>query len=319
MLQPDSGSGPLIDVRDLVFRYDEKRALDRVSCAIDKGSVTALVGPNGAGKTTLIRCIVGLYEPLDGSVLFEGHDVFRNSHAAHRRMGYLTDFFGVYDALTVRRCLIFAARAHGVADSEVARSVACAAERLSIASHMGILAKDLSRGLRQRLAIAQTIIHDPAFMVLDEPASGLDPEARKELSHLLLALRDSGMTILVSSHILAELEDYCTAMLVLRDGRIVEQTSLYGKNRSGSRRFRVELASEYDGLSAKLDDVEGVSNVAVDQLTATFEFAGDARAQQQLLQRLVEGNVPVRGFGEHAVQLQDAYFAAMHQDRMTGI
>lgn len=308
----------MIDVRDLIFAYDDKRALDRVSCVIDKGSVTALVGPNGAGKTTLIRCIVGLYEPLDGSVLFEGSDVFRNSHAAHRRMGYLTDFFGVYDTLTVKRCLTFAARAHGVPDASVARSVERAAERLGIASHMDAKAKELSRGLRQRLAIAQTIVHDPAFMVLDEPASGLDPEARKELSCLLLALRDGGMTILVSSHILAELEDYCTAMLVMRDGRIVEQTSLHAGDGRDGRRFRVDLTSPDSSLPAMLDEIEGVSNVAMGDLAATFEFAGDARAQQHLLRRLIEGDVPVRGFGEYTVQLQDAYFAAMQGDRKTG-
>lgn len=114
----------MIDIRDLIFDYPGKRALDRVSCAIGQGSVTALVGPNGAGKTTLIRCIVGLYEPLDGVVLFEGADVFKNSRAAHRRMGYLTDFFGVYEKLTVRQCLTFAAWAYDVAEEAVERAVA---------------------------------------------------------------------------------------------------------------------------------------------------------------------------------------------------
>ncbi len=308
----------MIEIRDLIFNYDDKRALDRVSCSIDKGSVTALVGPNGAGKTTLIRCIVGLYEPLDGSVLFEGQDVFRNSHSAHRRMGYLTDFFGVYETLTVKRCLTFAASAHGVQESSVANAVEHAAERLDIASYLDTKAGDLSRGLRQRLAIAQTIIHDPAFMVLDEPASGLDPEARKELSQLLLALRDGGMTILVSSHILAELEDYSTAMLVMRDGRIVEQASLHDRQSPDSRRFRVDLATPDHGLAAKLDEIDGVSDVVVEDLAATFEFSGDARAQQQLLRSLIEIDVPVRGFGEYTVQLQDAYFAAMQHDRKTG-
>lgn len=308
----------MIDVDDLVFNYDDTRALDHVSCGITQGSVTALVGPNGAGKTTLIRCIVGLYEPLDGSVQFEGQDVFRNAHDAHRRMGYLTDFFGVYETLSVRRCLTFAARAHGVPDTDVIASVDSAAARLGIADYLESAAGDLSRGLRQRLAIAQTIIHNPAFMVLDEPASGLDPESRRELSRLLLTLRDDGMTILVSSHILAELEDYCTEMLVMSDGRIVEQATLGDRESRDTRRIRLDLASPDENLSTKLSGIDGVSDVAVEELAATFAFSGDARAQQTLLRHLIEGDVPVRGFRECTVQLQDAYFAAIEQDRRTG-
>ncbi len=308
----------MIDFRNIIFNYGEKRVLDRISGAIDRGSVTALVGPNGAGKTTLIRCMIGLYEPLDGTVLFDGQDVHRNSHAAHRRMGYLTDFFGVYEQLTAERCLIFAARAHDIPETEVAARVADVAAQLSLTDHLATLAGELSRGLRQRLAIGQTIIHKPDFVVMDEPASGLDPEARKELSRLLRILNADGLTILVSSHILAELEDYCSDMLVMRDGRIIETASLSDRGGSDRIRFRLQLASPDAEIAAKLGTIDGVSGVEIDDLSATFLFAGDALAQQQLLRHLIETGAPIRSFAESDSRLQDAYFSALSDDRMTG-
>lgn len=196
----------MIEVKNLIFEYPTKRALHDVSCVIKTGSITALVGPNGAGKTTLIRCIVGLHGPFSGQVLFDGVDVHEHPRDCHRRMAYLSDFFGVYEQLTVRQCLTYTARAYGVSGDQVRTVVEAAAERLKLTDRMREKAGALSRGLRQRLAIAQAIVHEPEFLVLDEPASGLDPEARQSLSMLLIGLRDAGMTLLVSSHILAELE-----------------------------------------------------------------------------------------------------------------
>jgi len=308
----------LIDIRNIIFNYGEKRVLDRISGAIDRGSVTALVGPNGAGKTTLIRCIIGLYEPLDGTVLFDGQDVHRNSRAVHRRMGYLTDFFGVYEELTAERCLIFAARAHDIPETAVADRVAEVAAQLSLTDHLAKPAGELSRGLRQRLAIGQTIIHKPDFVVMDEPASGLDPEARKELSRLLRDLNGDGLTILVSSHILAELEDYCSNMLVMRDGRIIEKASLNGSGGDARCRFRLELAAPDSDIAAKLGAIKGVSGIEIEDLSATFLFAGDAPAQQHLLRHLIESGAPIRSFAASDNRLQDAYFSALADDRMTG-
>ena len=302
----------MIEVKNLIFEYPTKRALFDVSCEIKTGSITALVGPNGAGKTTLIRCIVGLHGPFSGQVLFDGVDVHEYPRDCHRRMAYLSDFFGVYDQLTVRQCLTYTARAYGVAGDQVRTVVEAAAERLNLTSRLREKAGALSRGLRQRLAIAQAIVHEPEFLVLDEPASGLDPEARQSLSLLLTGLRDAGMTLLVSSHILAELEGYCTDMLIMREGRIIDSRKLTGEL-TDARRLRIDLAAPNGEFAALLEGTAGVAQVEVGDEGATLLFTGDIAAQHALLRRLVEAGVPVAALREDRIALQDAYIAQIHE------
>lgn len=302
----------MIEVKNLIFEYPTKRALHDVSCVIKTGSITALVGPNGAGKTTLIRCIVGLHGPFSGQVLFDGVDVHEHPRDCHRRMAYLSDFFGVYDQLTVRQCLTYTARAYGVSGDQVRTVVEAAAERLKLTDRLREKAGALSRGLRQRLAIAQAIVHEPEFLVLDEPASGLDPEARQSLSMLLIGLRDAGMTLLVSSHILAELEGYCTDMLIMREGRIIDSRQLAG-DLTDARRLRIDLATPSDALFALLEETPGVAQVSVDDDVATLLFSGNVAAQHDLLKSLVDAGIPVAGLREDRIALQDAYIAQIHE------
>jgi len=309
----------MIDARNLIFEYPTKRALHDVSCSVRAGSITALVGPNGAGKTTLIRCIVGLHAPLSGTVLLDGVDVHEHPRECHRRMAYLSDFFGVYDGLSVRQCLSYTARAYGVPGARLRSTVRRVAEQLGIADRLSEKAGALSRGLRQRLAIAQAIVHSPSFVVLDEPASGLDPEARQSLSALLTALRDAGMTLLVSSHILAELEGYCTDMIIMRDGRIVDQQRL-GVNDAALRRLRLDLAAPHPALLSRLLAMPGVSQVTIgeDERMATFLISGGLAEQHALLRALVESGVAVAGLREDRAGLQDAYLAHLRAQTPEG-
>tara|TARA_R110000868_G_scaffold10900_10_gene52758 strand:- start:1328 stop:2260 length:933 start_codon:yes stop_codon:yes gene_type:complete len=302
----------MIEVKNLIFEYPTKRALHDVSCEIKTGSITALVGPNGAGKTTLIRCIVGLHGPFSGQVLFDGVDVHEHPRDCHRRMAYLSDFFGVYDQLTVRQCLTYTARAYGVSGDQVRTVVEAAAQRLNLTDRLREKAGALSRGLRQRLAIAQAIVHEPEFLVLDEPASGLDPEARQSLSMLLIGLRDAGMTLLVSSHILAELEGYCTDMLIMREGRIIDSRKLAGEL-TDARRLRIDLAAPSGDLLGLLEKTDGVAQPSVGDEVATLLFSGDMVAQQALLRRLVDAGIPVAALREDRIALQDAYIAQIHE------
>ena len=231
----------VVQVRDLVYDYPTARALFGVSFDIAPGSITALVGPNGAGKTTLLRCLAALETPYSGSVFVDGLDVEEHPRDVHKRLGFLQDFFGLYDELTVRQCLDHHAAAHGVPWVKRPAAVEQSAERLGLADRLGQKAGALSRGLRQRLAVAQAIIHQPSLLLLDEPASGLDPEARQDLSRLLVTLRDEGMTLIVSSHILAELEDYSTHMMIMQDGRLTENSAIGEMEQAGTVRLRVEL------------------------------------------------------------------------------
>lgn len=299
----------MIEVDDLVFEYPGVRALDHVSIRVGRGEIAALVGPNGAGKTTLLRCLAALDRPLSGSIRIDDLDVLEQPRACHRRLGYLADFYGLYDELTVRQSLTYVARANGLADTAVGAAVGRAAERLHVAARLGDAVGTLSRGLRQRVAIAQALVHQPQVLLLDEPASGLDPEARHDLAQLFVQLQGEGMTLVVSSHILAELQEYATTMLILRDGRMVEHQELAAK--AASAVMRIALSQPWPDLAQVLAARPEVSQVAVDDDGATFRCEGDAETQRQLLAALVAQGVPLRAFGEERHNLQDAYLASV--------
>ncbi|HQQ63843.1 MAG TPA: ABC transporter ATP-binding protein [Pseudomonadales bacterium] len=303
----------MIAVNNLVFEYPGHRALDRVSFDIRAGSITALVGPNGAGKTTLLRCLAGLVRPVYGEMRINGIDVLEEPHRAHACIGYLSDFFGLYDDLTVRQCLLFLALSHSIAESRLDSAVLEAASKTGIADLMERKAGNLSRGQRQRLGIAQALLHDPEVLILDEPASGLDPEARAELSHLVRSLQAAGKTILVSSHILSELEDYSTDMLIIDCGRIVEQQVVAG---SGRTQVPVVIELEPDAAFdvAQLDMFAPFQRQGVQGLRihGTLEQGTTPAA---LLRWLVQQQVPVCAFYEDSPDMQARYIESVQRHR----
>jgi|SRR5581483_10495633 len=301
----------MLRVEHVIFDYPGRRALDDVSFEIAPGTITALVGPNGAGKSTLMRVCSALERPFAGRVLLQGMDVHENPREAHRRMGYLTDFFGLYDEMTVRQCLEYRAAAQGVSKSKQCVALEQAATRMQLRDRLNQKAGELSRGLRQRLAIAQATIHNPAFVMLDEPASGLDPEARIGLAYALKLLCAEGMTIIVSSHILSELDDYSTHILMIRDGRIIEHAPI-GVMETGPRNtIEIELASPDPRLPEILAAVPGITVERADELRALLSANGAATTRQALLKGLVDAGLPVINFSTEKQRLQDAYLARM--------
>ncbi|HVY99163.1 MAG TPA: ABC transporter ATP-binding protein [Dongiaceae bacterium] len=300
----------MLRVEHVIFDYPGRRALDDVSFEIAPGTITALVGPNGAGKSTLMRVCSALDRPFAGRVLLQELDVHENPREAHRRMGYLPDFFGLYDDMTVRQCLEYRAAAQGVPASKQRVALEQAATRMELRDRLNQKAGELSRGLRQRLAIAQATIHNPAFVMLDEPASGLDPEARIGLAHALKLLSAQGMTIIVSSHILSELDDYSTHILMIRDGRIVAHAPI-GAVETGERSVvEIELAAPDPRLPEILAGVPGIVVERADEMRAVLSANG-ATTRQALLKGLVDAGVPVIGFSAEKPRLQEAYLARM--------
>jgi len=306
----------LVEVRGLVHDYGLHRALHGVACRIERGSVTALVGPNGAGKTTLMRCIAGLETPLAGSITLNGVDVIAEPRESHRHLGFLSDSFGVTSALSVHQTLVHAALAHGASNEAALAAVAPVARRLGLTDLLERRCAALSRGQRQRVAIGQSLIHQPALLILDEPASGLDPEARSSLAALFRSLRDEGMTLLVSSHILAELDEYSTHMLMLRDGRVVEHRALGVATAAAaraSRRLRVRVAGG-PSLAELMSWLARDAGVAAQPLGADgveFAFSGDDTAQAALLGRLVAAGFPICAFDEQRENLQQSYLRSV--------
>lgn len=300
----------MLSVEHISYDYPGTRALQDVSFSLAPQSITALVGPNGAGKTTLLRCMAALTEPISGRVLLEDRDIHEEPRESHKAMGYLSDFFGLYDDLTVQQCLRHQAAAQGVAAERQTALVERAAARTDLSDRLKQKAGALSRGLRQRLAIAQAILHEPRFLLLDEPASGLDPEARHRLSDLLLKLRDEGMTLIVSSHILAELRDYSSHMLILREGRLVHHGPVAGETEAGGQAAVViELAAPAPRFAEVLSGAEGVTVLTAGETGARVLLPEDPAAREVLLRRLVEAGLPVCGFKVERSDLQDAYLA----------
>jgi ABC-2 type transport system ATP-binding protein len=302
----------MIEVSNLVYEYPSVRALDGISFAVAPQTITALVGPNGAGKTTLLRCLAALEPPYAGHVLIDGLDAAVAAREIHTRLGYLPDFYGLYDELSVRRALTYAARAHGIAAAAAGTAAEVAASRVGLSDRMETAAGQLSRGLRQRLAIAQTIVHEPRVLLLDEPAAGLDPQARRDLSALLLALKDQGMTLVVSSHILAELEDYCSEMIIIEGGRIAGGKLV--KVRDVERpRYILEIATARSDLKDFLGARAGLDLIEADEHHALFTFTRNPGARAKLIRDLIAAGFEVSSFGESTKALEETYFARVGQ------
>ncbi|MEZ5670741.1 MAG: ABC transporter ATP-binding protein [Alphaproteobacteria bacterium] len=301
----------MLKVSNLIYDYPGLRALNDVSFEVKPGTITALVGPNGAGKTTLLRCISALERPMAGTVTIDGEDAHRDPRHTHAVLGYLPDFFGLYETLTVSQCLRYRAAAQGLPARDQRAAVVRAAERMQLTDRMKQRAGALSRGLKQRLAIAQAIIHEPAFLLLDEPASGLDPEARIQLSFVLRQLSVDGMTLMVSSHILSELEDYATDMLVIRNGRAVDFRPLGDAHSrdGGPVRLNVALAHPDPRLGEVLSALPQVSAAAVEGRSASFAADPDLKNRAAILKALVDAGLPVCGFSTEKVGLRAAYMA----------
>lgn len=299
----------MIRIRGLVHEYPGKLALAGVDLDVAAGSVVALVGPNGAGKSTLMRCIAGLETPLAGQIHLDEIDVIAEPRESHRRIGFLQDFFGLYDELTVRQCLLHRAMAHLVPADERKRRVEETAERTGLTPYLSQRAGTLSRGWRQRLAIAQSLLHRPKLLLLDEPAAGLDPEARRALSEWIVALAADGTTLVVSSHILTELQDYSTDLVILTDGRIVETTKLR-TFAADTARLRIRLARPHADLLSLLGEGAVPGD---DGRSAELPFSGDDDAIAALLSRLLQSGLPVIEFAPVELDLERMYL-----DRIRG-
>ena len=232
----------MLTAQNLNFHYDSRQVLYNINVELPAGSITGLIGPNGAGKSTLMRCMAGLECPSSGEVLLGGKPILANPRASFAQLGYLPDIFGLPEGLSVIQCLTYAAKSRGVSDGDLAQAVGSTVQLLGLADKLYSRVSNLSRGQKQRVGIGQVIIHRPKFLLLDEPASGLDPEARHELSLLLLQLQREGMTILVSSHILSELDEYCSHMLVIKQGQIQAFQALHGEAQPATQTVRLRFA-----------------------------------------------------------------------------
>ncbi len=303
----------IISAKGLVKRYDGTLALAGLDLDIEQGEIFGLVGPNGAGKTTTLRILAALLRPSAGDAEVAGASVRRNPDAVRRVLGFMPDSFGVYDDMKVWEYLDFFGRCHGLPADRRRRAVSDLLELVDLAGKRDSYVNTLSRGMQQRLCLAHALVHDPSVLILDEPASGLDPRARVELRELLRELRSMGKTILISSHILPELEELCTSLAIVDRGRLLAQGRLaeIEARLSMGAVIRVRVlgdAAAVEVASARLAAEPGVAGVtAAHDGNLDVAFTGDEDAAAAILARLVAGGVRVASFGRAVSDLEELF------------
>ena len=307
----------MIDVQGLHKRYAGRAALRGVDFSVPAGEIFGFVGPNGAGKTTTIRILATLTAADAGSATIGGIPVGQDPHGVRELIGYMPDFFGVYDRLTSEEYLEFYAACHGVARRRRRKVARDLLELVDLSDRTDDQVDTLSRGMKQRLCLARALVHDPQVLLLDEPASGLDPRARVEMRELIRELRRMGKTIFVSSHILPELEELCTWVGFIDDGRMVAagpMADVRNQVRSG-RRLRIELVdSDAELLLAAEKAIRGrLGVIGVDFIGDGLQIVVEERfADQDLLSDLIRQGIAVRSFAPVTGDLAEAFL------RLTG-
>ncbi len=313
---------PAIQTTELTKRYGQTLALDRLSLAVESGTIYGFIGPNGAGKTTTLRMLAGLLEPSAGEIRLLGERLRHDGSTAQRLVGYMPDFFGVYDDLRVWEYLDFFARCYSLPAAKRRPTVEGLLDLVDLTPKRDTFVQDLSRGMQQRLCLAHALVHDPPILLLDEPASGLDPRARVELRELLRTLRDMGKTILLSSHILSELAEVCTAIGIMQSGRLVASGSLADVERQlgSERRLQIQalrgieqaqaiLAAIPDASVIEIEAAAGIDEppTALRPFRITFTWNGNAEATAALIERLVAAGVALIAFGEQTNDLEELF------------
>lgn len=307
-------TAPAIAVRDLRRSFGSLHAVDGVSFEIPAGQVTGFVGANGAGKTTTMRILATLDPPTAGSAKIHGLDVVERPAEVRKRIGWMPDQFGTYENMTVIEYLDFFARAYGYRGEERLTRVTEILEFTELQTIGDRLIDQLSKGMRQRLCLGRALIHDPAVLILDEPAAGLDPKARVELKHLIRILAAEGKTIFISSHILSELGEMCDSLLFIDQGRIAHHGSPESLQRHGGRGaiILVTLASDPARLPEWAAVSPGVSLLEVTKTGARLEL--DSAAPEDVartLQRMIAAGLPVTEFRREERKLEDAFMEMM--------
>jgi len=297
----------------LVKRYDGLPALDGLDLRVEEGEIFGLVGPNGAGKTTTLRILATLLEPTAGDAEIAGISVRRNPAAVRRVLGFMPDVFGVYDDMKVWEYLDFFGRCYGLPPDRRRRMIGDLLELVDLADKRNAYVAELSRGMQQRLCLAHALVHDPVVLLLDEPASGLDPRARVELRELLRELRALGKTIVVSSHILPELEELCSSLAIIDHGRVLAQgrvAEIEARLRVGSV-LRVRVVGDEGAWATARAWFAAQPSVAAADIDAegTIEigFAGDDEAAAELLAAAIGAGLRIASFARAASDLEELF------------
>jgi ABC-2 type transport system ATP-binding protein len=316
-----NSSPSVVEIKQLTKKYGKFTALDRLDLTVERGEILGFVGPNGAGKTTTIKILVGLARPTSGTATVAGADCVRESRKIKRLVGYMPDTFGSYDNMRVFEYLDFFGAAFGIPRRERGRRISETLETAGAGTFRDLFVEALSHGMKQRVAIARTLLHDPAVLILDEPANGLDPQARIEMRQLLLDLANRGKTLLVTSHILPELSRICHRVAIITRGRLRALGTLPEITRQLSqlRPMEVQLidADHIDRVVAIVrQHIEPGAAVTTSATEAVVRFR-TAKSEEELsglLRALVAADLGVAQYREVQTDLEDAFMTVAQEE-----
>jgi ABC-2 type transport system ATP-binding protein len=318
-----ANSNAMINVQHVYKRYGAVHALEDLSLEVQRGAVYGLIGPNGAGKTTLLRILSALISPTAGQVWLDDEEVTQSPtapSAIRRKVGYMPDFFGVYPDLTSAEYLEFYAGISGVARRNHAGAIKDLLELVNLTDKRDAPVETLSRGMKQRLCLARALVHDPQILLLDEPASGLDPGARVEFRELLRTLQGMGKTIVVSSHILLDLAEMCSNIAIIRAGRLVIEGDVEHVIRAlgGAQRVEVRVLERADEAVQLLKEMPEISSVSFERddengQVIHADFTGNDLALHHILAALIANNMLVVSFAplKAVERLEEVYMSVM--------
>lgn len=285
----------LVEVEGLVKFYGKKKALDNLSFAVDSRQIFGFVGPNGAGKTTTMKIMCGLLKADGGTVKIDGIDVAKKINKIKYLIGYMPDFFGVYDNLKVNEYLEFFALAYGIRGTKAQRLIDDLLELVRLTDKKYDFVDSLSRGMKQRLCLARCLIHNPLLLILDEPASGMDPQSRIEMKEILKNLKDMGKTIIISSHILPELSELCTHVGIINNGRMVAQGDINQITMlaHSTKRIKIRLVDSFDEAYMVFKEFPAVCDIQVIEGGYILGFDGDDNDLFLLIKILIDKGAKV--------------------------
>ena len=299
----------MLEITNLVKKYGNFTAVDNLSLKVNKGSIYGFVGPNGAGKTTTMKIISGLLSATSGSVKIDGVEVSDNPKALRDKIGYMPDFFGVYDNLRVSEYMDFYAGTYYIPYKDRESLIDNLLELVDLSHKKDSYVDSLSRGMKQRLCLARSLIHDPQLLILDEPASGLDPRARVEMKEILRQLRDMGKTIIISSHILPELAEMCTEIGIIDKGKLSAQGTVAEIMRKLSKKrfINVKVLENKEKLVKILSETPYISDITENTDDVEFAFDGGDVKLAEFLRYIVSEEVPVVSFKEKEGNLEEIF------------
>ncbi len=300
----------MIDLINFGKQYGDFTAVEGLTLHISKGELFGFIGPNGAGKSTTIRFLATLLKATRGDGVVAGHSVTRDPLGVRRVVGYMPDNFGVYDGMKVWEFLDFFAVAYQIPRSRRKQVIGDVLELLDLTHKRDDFVNSLSRGMKQRLCLAKTLVHDPPVLILDEPSSGLDPRARMEFKALLKELRRMGKTILISSHILSELADCCTSVGIIERGQLLMHGPIAEVYRRIHRNRLIEIKFMDGGMDAGLSIIRSLPEtrgVQIEDHSVTVELEADDQRVAQLLDQLTRQGVKMRSFNDKDPTLEDVF------------